>query len=324
MDFWPSLLSARPTLRPYPGWILGCAMEGGDWMSKLRRWVWANARRPFLVPWLEGLRVHVGSNDELLKSLFLTGFFEPNEILLLDRLLRPGMSFVDVGANLGMYTLFAAKKVGEKGAVLAIEPSSREFQKLRANVELNRLSRVRLLQMGVSDHPRDAELLIADEEHSGHNSLGGFCYATRLDRTETIRVERLDDILQRNRFPKVDILKMDIEGGELFALRGMVRTLETFHPLLLLEMSDPAAALQGSSSVQVWDFLSALGYRFHAFDADTGLPVPAVLKDSFVGENLIAVHPTREDLWTKQSDIPNHSATDPEGSVVTSVQTAGR
>ena len=308
MDFWASLLSARPSLRPYPGWMLGCAMEGGDWLSKLRRRTWVRARRPFAIPWLEGLCVWVGSNDELLKSLFLTGLFEPNEFLLLDRLLRPDMSFVDVGANLGLYTLFAARKVGEKGAVLALEPSGREFQKLRANVELNRLLQVRLLQVAVSDRAREAELLIADEEHAGHNTIGAFSLGTRLERKEIVRLESLDEILGREKLRGVDILKMDVEGGELFALQGMIRTLETFHPLLLLEMSDPAAISQNSSSAEVWNFLAGLGYRFYAFDESTGLPVPAIRKLAYAGENLIAVHPAREELWTNHGDIRSRQA----------------
>src|SRR6266446_6734031 len=172
MKSWASVLSARPQLRRYPGWILGCAMEGGDWLSKSRRWAWGRAKRPFVIPWLEGVRVWVAGNDQLLKSLFLTGLFEPNEFLLLDRLLRPGMEFVDVGANLGLYTLFAARKVGMRGVVLALEPSSREFQKLRANVELNRMSQVRLQQVAASDRSTQAELLVAEEERSGHNTLG--------------------------------------------------------------------------------------------------------------------------------------------------------
>jgi FkbM family methyltransferase len=294
-----SLLAARPSLQPFPGWILGCKQEGGDWLSKLRRRVWARAKRPFVIPWFEGMQVWVSTSDELLKSLFMTGCFEPNEFLFLDRLLRPGMTVVDVGANLGLYTLFAAGKVGKKGTVLSLEPSTREFQKLRANVDLNQLTQVRLLQMGASNHPREADMLIADEVRSGHNTLGAFCYDTKLDRKETVSLERLDEIVRSQAISCVDVLKIDIEGGELFALQGGAQTLNTFRPILLLEFSDPSAKAQGSSSAQVWNFLSGLGYRFYAFDEKTGLPLPASLKPAYLGENLIAVHPAREDEWSR-------------------------
>jgi len=266
-------------------------MEGGDWLSKSRRWAWARAKRPFVIPWLEGVRVWVAGDDQLLKSLFLTGLFEPNEFLLLDRLLRPGMEFVDVGANLGLYTLFAARKVGMRGVVLALEPSSREFQKLRANVELNRMSQVRLQQVAASDRSTQAELLVAEEERSGHNTLGAFGYGdTLLASKEVVRLERLDEIVRLEGLKSVDVIKMDIEGGELFALQGALRTLQTFHPILLIEMADRSSAGLGSTSAHVWDFLSGLGYCFCSFGETTGAPVPAVRKETYDGENLVAIH----------------------------------
>jgi FkbM family methyltransferase len=74
---------------------------------------------------------------------------------------------------MGLYTIFAAKAVGPRGAVIAIEPSSRDFARLKANVELNRIANLNLLQVAVSDYDREANLLLATDEHSGHNTLGG-------------------------------------------------------------------------------------------------------------------------------------------------------
>ena len=302
---WMTWLSHPPTVQPFPNWILGCRMEGGDWLSKLRRLAWRKADRPFQIPWLNGLRVRVDGEDELLKSLFLTGLFEPNEFLVLQRLLQPGMTFVDIGANLGLYSLFAAKKIGRLGTVLAFEPSSREFKKLQHNVSLNGLSQVRLFNFALSDYAGETKLLIADEAHSGHNTIGAFCYQTNLADTESIRLETFDSVRQRENLGEIDVVKMDVEGGELFALRGMRQTLEQCRPVLFLEMSDPAAQPQGSSSAQVWEFLTALGYNFFAFDESSGLPVRASLKPQYVGENLIAVHASRgtpEWLWESGRD----------------------
>jgi FkbM family methyltransferase len=199
------------------------------------------------------------------------------------------MIFVDGGANMGLYTLFAAQKIGEHGTVLAIEPSTRECARLLKNVEANSLSNVRLLRKAVSDSRSDADLLVAADQWSGHNTLGAFAYETPLAGKERVCTERLDDIVLREGLSRVDIVKLDVEGGELHALQGAVKILERFRPMLLLELADRALCHQGCNSAQIWDFCRQRGYQIFAFDERTGLPVPAQQKPYYDSENIIAV-----------------------------------
>jgi FkbM family methyltransferase len=90
--------------------------------------------------------------------MFVGGSFEPNEFAWLDTILRPGMTFVDVGANDGLYALFAAQRVGPQGKVLAIEPSQREFMRLDRNLRLNRLTNVRAFRLAASSQYGEATL----------------------------------------------------------------------------------------------------------------------------------------------------------------------
>jgi FkbM family methyltransferase len=208
------------------------------------------------------------------------------------------MTFIDVGANMGLYTLFAARKVGPHGVVVAIEPSSREFARLKAHIELNRLANVRLLQVAVSNCRGEADLLVATEEKSGHNTLGAFGYDSVTPQgNERVPVERLDDIVQQEELQRVDVIKMDIEGAEFLALQGATRTLSQFRPVLLLEISDRTLAHQGCSSQQVWEFLTQIGYSIYSFDDRTGLPVPSQRKHYFDSENVIAIHRLSEGQW---------------------------
>ncbi len=246
-------------------------------------------RVPTLIPWRDGLHVYAYPGDEACQALFVTGCYEPNEFCLLDRILEPGMTFVDLGANMGLYTLFAARKVAPKGMVLAIEPSSRDFQRLKRNVEANALPNVRLLQMAVFDRPSEADLLIAAEARSGHNTLGAFSYDTPLAKKERVRLERLDDIIQQEGFEGLDVIKLDIEGAEYSALQGATQTLERFGPIVLMELSDRSLQHQGHTSSQVWEFLCHSGYQLFGFDEHTGLPVPARRKPFFDSENIVAV-----------------------------------
>ena len=305
-----SFLAAKPSGQLYPGWSLGIGLDSPELLIRIRRKAWSRARHPFTISWLDGLRVRVSTLDETLRCLFVTGYYEPNEFMLVGKILKPGMTFIDVGANLGLYTLFAAKKVGSEGVVLALEPSSREFQKLRANVELNKLSNVRLLQGGASDSASEGELLVAVEEYAGLNTLGAFGYDIASHRKEVVRLERLDDIVLREGLKQVDLLKMDIEGAEWFALQGAVETLQKFRPILFLEVSDRMLKHQDCSSSQIWEFLVGLGYRFFAFDDHTGLPIPALRKRWFDSENLVALHPTRAELWPSIGVSSNERKTD--------------
>ena len=278
-----------PVLRPYPGWRLGSGEKRSGRLSTwLRRQIWYAVNAPVLTAWLDGLSVYAYPGNETSRAVFITGLYEPNEFFLLSQVLRPGMTFVDAGANMGLYTLFAARKIGERGVVLAIEPSTRECQRLLKNVAVNSLSNVRVLQNAVSDSHSEVDLLVAEDARSGHNTLGAFAYDTSLATRESVHAERLDDIVQREGLSRVDIIKLDIEGAELRALKGAVGILDRFRPLLLLELADRALRHQDSSSSQIWDFCRQRGYKLFAFDPHTGLPVLAQQRSYYDSENVVA------------------------------------
>jgi FkbM family methyltransferase len=235
------------------------------------------------------MSVYAYPGNETSRAIFITGNYEPNEFFLLSQVIRPGMTFVDAGANMGLYTLFAARKIGEHGTVLAIEPSARECGRLLKNLELNALSNVRLVRNAASDSCLDADLLVAEDEWSGHNTLGSFAYDTPLAAKESVCTKRLDDIVSQEGLTRVDIVKMDVEGAEFRALKGAVGILNRFRPLLLLELADRALRHQGCSSAEIWEFFRQENYRIFAFDQSTGLPVPAQQKPYYDSENVVAV-----------------------------------
>ena len=141
----------------------------------------------------------------------------------------------------------------------------------------------------VAELAKGADLLVAEDEWSGHNTLGAFAYDTPLATKETVRTERLDDIVLREGLSRVDVVKLDVEGAELLALKGAIGILERFRPLLLLELADRALCHQGSNSAQIWDFCCQRGYQIFAFDQFTGFPVPAQQKPYYDSENIVAV-----------------------------------
>ena len=109
--------------------------------------------------------------SELARQIFVYGSFQPNEFALIDRVLAPGMTLVDVGAHDGSFAVAGAHKVGPTGKVLAFEPSKQEFQNLNRNIALNNFGNIVAMQCGVLDVEGCARFYVAGPEFSGLNSF---------------------------------------------------------------------------------------------------------------------------------------------------------
>jgi FkbM family methyltransferase len=280
-------LAAKPVVELFPGWMLGSGQRA-DSASQFRRELWPLLRQPFAVSWLDNSKLFLYPGNETSRSVFVTGRYEPNEFFLLQRVIQPGMTFIDAGANRGLYSIFAARRVGPRGKVLALEPSGREFQILQKNVKLNSLTNVIVIRKALADRASDLDLSVAPLGKSGHNTLGAFGYDTPLDHRERVHAERLDDVVYSEGLARVDVIKMDIEGAEMAALRGAVETLRQFKPVLLIELSDRSLRHQGSGSGEVLAWLERQGYRTFCFDPATGSPVALKTRAHFDSENIVA------------------------------------
>ncbi|QDU70791.1 FkbM family methyltransferase [Mucisphaera calidilacus] len=261
----------RPRIepRPVPGWVLGSGEQGGGWQGWLRRRLLRSFKRPVDVTWIDGLRLTAYPYNEVTRSILMTGLYDPTELSWLRRTLTPGMTFIDGGANLGLYSLIASRCVGDDGRVLAFEPSGREYDRACHHVALNQLENVTVLRAALADRPGRIGIKIADEKHAGHNTLGGFVYhATQLDRVEQVEATTLDDAVREHNLTRVDVVKLDLEGSEHAALQGAAQTLERYRPVLLMEFSDPSLRAQGSSAEALRACVESFGYRLGRIEND--------------------------------------------------------
>jgi len=150
--------------------------------------------------------------------------YEPEMGETLRRYLRPGGTFVDIGANEGFFTVQAAKIVGPFGRVLAVEPQGRLQEVIRKNLELNGLTNVTLIKSAVSDQPGEAELHISPSTNTGSTGLS---QSTRYRvPQEVVPVNTLEAILAKAGIQAVDLMKMDIEGFEYEAITGAEKLLK--------------------------------------------------------------------------------------------------
>jgi len=277
----------------FAGWRFAIEEQAPTPQVSLRRKIWdrfsqQGIERPVRIAWFEGLSVDLVLGNDQSRCLYVGGSYEPNEFDFLGRILRPGMTVIDAGANEGFYSLFCARRVGPRGVVVAVEPSPRERARLENNLALNGLRNVRVLRSGLAAGRGRAVLRIANAEHNGQNTLGAFAYdsVTLADEVE-IELEPLDAVVRAQALGRVDLLKIDVEGAELAVLQGAEELLARSRPLVLFELLEAALRGQGASAQAVLDFLAARGFDILKFDASGGLsPLRGLAEAS---TNLVAV-----------------------------------
>ncbi|MCI0329535.1 MAG: FkbM family methyltransferase [candidate division Zixibacteria bacterium] len=177
---------------------------------------------------VDGHPMHLDRRD----SLFLSvnhGAYEPFETELIKKEIKRNYTVLDLGANIGYYSLIFARLVGNRGKVFAFEPDESNAALLEKNVEINGYRNVCIVKKAVSDKTEKNRLYLSKENFGDHRIYDSG------DRRQSIEIEtvRLDDLF-KNRSPKIDFIKMDIQGAEGGALLGMSELLKTSKNLKIL------------------------------------------------------------------------------------------
>lgn len=196
-----------------------------------------------------------------------SGAYEPHLTAVFERHCRPGMRVVDVGANLGYFSLLASRLVGPAGKVVALEPNSENCRLLLSSLRLNGSTNVELFPVAADAAPGWAYYAT----HVGSN--GGLVDdADLLARFGTVvPTFRLDDLVDE----KVDLLKMDVEGAEGRVVQGATRIIEKDRPIVTTELKEEM--LQRVSGRSVADYLAYfgdLGYLPTLLDKESGAEKP--------------------------------------------------
>jgi FkbM family methyltransferase len=183
------------------------------------------------------------------------GTYEPELQAALRQLIPTGAVIFDVGANIGYVSLLLAKAAGETGKVFAFEALPANVEQLRRNVALNAMdARVSVIDRAVTQVPGPVRFLV--HASGGMGKVAGS--AGRDDRVEseiTVPGISLDEFVYEQGNPPPQVVKMDIEGGEVLALPGMRRVLTEARPLMLMELHGP------KSCRAAWESLTVAGYE---------------------------------------------------------------
>jgi FkbM family methyltransferase len=277
--------------RPMPEWNRYYGTYGESVVEKLRVQSFLALRTPTVLRWTDGLSVHVLPNDQLSRALFVSGTYEPNTLCALRKLLRPEDVFIDVGANVGIMSLVAARWVGPRGRVFSFEPSEREHRSLVQNLELNEANNVTPIRAALSDRVGLATLRVAASSHGGLNTLGeSFAYdGVNTAALEQIDVTTLDEFTRAKRLDRVSVVKLDVEGAEGAVLAGSTRLLKEFRPALVLEIFPRALGANKWTVADVENLLRAAGYNVFSIHPQNATIEPMARISGEAEQNIVAM-----------------------------------
>jgi FkbM family methyltransferase len=194
--------------------------------------------------------------DWIPQHIYLTGDFETSTSDIVTKLLRIGDTAVDVGANIGYFSLLFGQCVGPAGKVFAYEPVPALYQKLTHNLALNDFSHVFTSELALSDQSGKAEFHIGPSENTGLSSLRA---SQKSSGSIPVSLAEFDSLnLDTTR---LRLIKIDVEGAELKVIRGMLHTLRIRRPYLIVEITDRFLRDLGDSAEALLSTLTELRYR---------------------------------------------------------------
>lgn len=220
-------------------------------------------------------------------ALYLFGSFEPATRAALAKFVKPGMTVLDVGANIGAHTLYLAKLVGSEGRVFAFEPTEFAFAKLTRNLALNPALTSRVIAQQCYLAATDKEdipdeiwsswpLAAGDDLHPVHLGAG--------KSTTGARARSVDGVLADYGSPPVGVIKMDVDGAECDVLSGAAKTMAKDRPVFVMEWTPYTLEERGRSFAEMISFFAPLGYRFFHQTTGRELPSDAAAVARVVGE----------------------------------------
>lgn len=227
--------------------------------------------------------------DSKLAEKIFNEEFEDNELEFFKRYLRTGDAFIDIGANIGLFTILSAKLVGENGSVFSFEPVNATYNRLIENIELNHLQNVKSYQLALSNNDGSFEMMVSKEGYDAWNSMGKPIAGGSFGK-EKINTEKFDNIFSMHNHSNISLIKIDVEGWEMNVLKGGRNFFsEKNSPTLMLEFCDKAAENSNSSCATLYEYLNELGYDLFSYESHSNKLIPEKRKEHYSYENLLAI-----------------------------------
>jgi FkbM family methyltransferase len=217
-------------------------------------------------------KLHLSLNIEkftqkIMWNYFSAGkFYEPEESKFLEQVLKPGDTFIDIGAHIGYYSLLAAILVGDSGRVISIEPDSVNVNWIQEHIALNQFSQMQVIPTVLGAETKEVEFFFNSDNDGGHAlwDVGMHSHNTiSRDRPQilTLPMTTLDEVLRNQSLTGIKLIKIDAEGAEYQVLQGALQTISTYQvPYIICEINRFALEKMGTHEKQVRDLMTSLNY----------------------------------------------------------------
>ena len=214
---------------------------------------------------VDGVRLTVPNKDTAIASGLVGGFYEPLQLAMFSALCHLSSAFIDVGANIGLYTCVAARSLPADGLVIAFEPIPENFFYLKANLTQNdQVPEVRIEQMALGEEDRFATIHLDGQmgKHSISKSNANGGDGQRLE----VAMRCLDSYYQQAAISRADLLKIDVEGYDGHVLHGAKNVLDKFKPTIFVEFNPRALRNCGFDPKQLIETVCALYEEVYVID----------------------------------------------------------
>ncbi len=220
--------------------------------------------------------VHEFGDQFVSKTIQEKGVWEPYETELIYRALKSDSCFVDVGANIGYYTVVASSCIGPQGKIIAFEPEPKNFELLSQNTQLNNIDNVLCVNAGLSDQNGSAKIFLSENNWGDHQ-----IYDAGLERQSTIIQLYNGDQFLSDKLEKIDVLKVDTQGAEYQVLSGLQQTIQQSLPdiKMVIEFWPFGLRKSGSHAHKLLDLLLSFELSMAIIDQIEHRLIPCVESD---------------------------------------------
>ncbi|HZX77228.1 FkbM family methyltransferase [Lysobacter sp.] len=240
-------------------------------------------------------------SEHMQGRIFWMGYYNREVVATLNQLLKPGMTFLDIGANIGELSIVAARRVGPHGKVIAFEPLPQHADRLQMHLQANAIGWASVERLALADRAGELTMYVpsASAGAPGENFGLGTLYGSGSDAPiGTVPVTSLDEYLDQHPISRIDFIKIDVEGAELPCLVGARRMIARHLPHLIVEVQVASARAAGYEQSAILDELRAHGYTFRRITlAGAGDPID----EGTLGEyqNVLCVPPSQAPAYNR-------------------------
>lgn len=199
--------------------------------------------------------------------------FEYHTLNLFVGFLKDGDVVIDVGANIGLFSLLGSRYVGQAGRIYAFEPTSATFEILKENIRINAIENIAPQKIPLAD--KSIPIIMVNPAGEGGEYFDALNRIQQVDQERltgaVIYTETLDDFIRQNDIRKIDIIKIDIEGAELLFFKGAKESLTKFRPKIIFEANEKHCEAFNYSVMDVLTYVKEVGYKLKQINEEQWL-----------------------------------------------------